>query len=125
MNRDETIARIRTALKKRSSKSWSIKGGRGTAWGWIDIDAPPARCTYAYRLKEGDADAPENYEEYDTGQPGGHMAPADRQLLATLLGLEKVHIQGISIAASSDYYQEYIDRAEGRSPSKIGQRYWD
>ena len=27
--------------------------------------------------------------------------------------------------AASDYYQEYIDRATGRTPSVIGIPYWD
>lgn len=46
MDRDVAIKRIKTALKKRSGKDWSVKGGRGTAWGWIKIDAPPRRKTW-------------------------------------------------------------------------------
>ncbi len=45
IDRDEAIARIRTALKRRSGKAWSVTGGRGTAWGWITVEAPPARRT--------------------------------------------------------------------------------
>lgn len=127
MERDETIKRIRTALKRRSGKAWSVTGGRGTAWGWITIDAPPARCTFSHRLKAGAVtDRPEDYEEYDTGQPGGMMGPADRDELGKLLGFDKpAHCQGYSIAASNDYWQEYIDRAEGRTPAKIAEPYWD
>ena len=33
--------------------------------------------------------------------------------------------QQAGIPASSDYRQEYIDRAEGRTPSVIGSPYWD
>lgn len=48
LDRDATIKRIRAALKKRSGKDWSIKGGSGTAWGWIEIDAPPRRRTWKF-----------------------------------------------------------------------------
>lgn len=54
------------------------------------------------------------------------MTDEDRAELGRLLGLANpVHFQGVSIAASNDYYQEFIDRAEGREPSKIGKPYWD
>ncbi len=126
-DRDETIKRIKTALQKRSGKSWSVTGGRGTAWGWITIDAPPARRTWGHRLKAGSVtDRPEDYEEYDAGKIGGYNSPADRAELAKLLGFEvPVHFQGVRIAASSEHYQEYIDRAEGRTPTAIAQAYWD
>ena len=113
MDRNEVIKRIRAALKKRSGRSWSVTGGRGTAWGWIKINAPPARCRYDW-----------------TGTMGvgsGHSPSlADRNELANLLGKEgPMHPQGESIPASSAYYQEYVDRAEGRTPSVIGTQYWD
>ena len=37
IDRDEAIKAIRTALKRRTGKTWSVKGGRGTAWGWLTI----------------------------------------------------------------------------------------
>lgn len=125
MERNQVISEIKTALRKRSGRAWSVTGGRGTAWGWITIDAPPARRTSGFRLKAGMVDIPENYEEYDTGQPDRLMTPADRAELAKLLGLDNVHTQGVSIAASSDYYREYTDRAQGRAPTKIAEPYWD
>ena len=125
MDRNEVIKAIKTALKQRSGKAWSVTGGRGTAWGWIKIDSPPARRTSGFRLKAGTLDLPENYEEYDTGQPDRLMTPADRAELGKLLGLDRVHTQGVSIAASSEYYREYLDRANGRTPSKIAEPYWD
>ena len=126
-DRDAAIKTIRAALKRRSGKAWSVTGGRGTAWGWIEIDAPPARRTWSNRLKAGAVtDRPEDYEEYDTGEPGRMTSPTDRAELGALLGLDgPAHCQGVSIASSGDYYREYIDRAEGRTPSKIGQPYWD
>lgn len=98
--RDETIKAIRQALRKRSGKAWSVTGGRGTAWGWIRITAPPARST--------------GY---------GAMNDTDRAELSALLGKD-VHHQGESIPSSSDYYREAIDRANGRTPTVIGQPYW-
>ena len=102
MDRNETIKIIRDALRRRSVRVWSVTGGRGTSWGWLNISAPPARRT-----------------------PTGSMTPDDQAELARLLGMENVHHQGASIPASNDYYQEYVDRANGREPSKIGKPYWD
>lgn len=103
LGRDEAIRRIRTALQARSGRSWSVHGGRGTAWGWIKVSAPPRR-----------------QDEY------GKISDADREELARLLGLTlRVHEQGVSIPSSSDYYREYVDRAEGRPPSVHGKPYWD
>jgi hypothetical protein len=102
IDRDEAIKAIRRALKARSGKTWSVTGGRGTAWGWITITSPPARR-----------------EKF------GYMSEADRVELARLLGKDSVHNQGESIPAGSDYRREYVDRAEGRDPSVQGTPYWD
>lgn len=101
-DRDETIARIRRALRERTGRPWSVAGGRGTAWGWIRVTAPPARS--------------EGY---------GVMTEEDRATLASALGLDRVHHQGVNIPASRDYRAEYVDRAEGRPPSVNAQPYWD
>lgn len=100
-DRDETIAIIRTELKRRSGKAWSVTGGRGTVWGWITVTAPPARRDRF-----------------------GAMSDADRVELSALLGTE-VHHQGESIPAGSSYRREYIDRARGVAPSVVGTPYWD
>jgi hypothetical protein len=102
MDRDEAIKRIRAALKRRSGKPWSVTGGRGTAYGWIEINAPPSRR-----------------ERF------GCMNAQDQIELAYLLGMDRVHPQGESIPAGNDYRQEYVDRAEGREPSVRGEQYWD
>ena len=127
MDRDEAIKRIKAALKKRSGKAWSVTGGRGTAWGWIQIDALPARRTAFYRLKDGMPDLPENYIQYDGGcRADGSMTAADRAELGVLLGLGRdSYSGGENIPASGDYRQEYVDRAEGRTPTKTGTPYWD
>lgn len=102
--RDETIKTIRAALKRRSGKTWSVTGGTGTAYGWITITAPPKRRDAWDRMSVGDA-----------------------KELRELLGLSvsRVQLQGVEVAAGSDYRQEYIDRAEGRTPTVIGTPYWD
>lgn len=125
-DRNATIARLRAALRERSGTTWSVTGGRGTAYGWITIDAPPARCTWRHRLKAGALDSPANYEEHDSGARGGHMSPDERRELGALLGLDApAHMQGVSIPASHDYRREYLDRAEGRPPAVIATPYWD
>lgn len=97
MDTKTTATRIRVALRTRSGKPWSVRRSRGTARGWITI----------------------------TRHPGESLTEPDRQELASLLGLESVHFQGVRIPAGHDYYQEYVDRAEGRTPSVIGTPYWD
>lgn len=99
-DRNATITEIRKALRTRSGKTWSVKGGRGTAWGWITITAPPARLVL------------------------GSMTDEDRAELSALLGTD-VHHQGASIPASTDYRREYLDRAHGRTPAVVAAPYWD
>lgn len=124
-DRNAVIARIRAALKARSGKTWSVTGGTGTGWGWIHVDAPPARRTWHWVRQDGvDGDGQTIYRNLDTGRPGGHMAPTEQDALAALLN-KAVHIQGERIPAGRDYYREYIDRAEGRAPSVTGSPYWD
>lgn len=127
LDRNETIKRIRAALRRRSGKAWSVTGGRGTAWGWIRIDVPPKRRTWHFRNTcrvEGSGSP--IMEEYEDASWEGSMSPAERAELTALLGLTRsVHHQGESIPAGGDYYQEYVDRAEGRAPTAYGAPYWD
>lgn len=119
-------ARIKAALQRRSGKAWSVTHGRGTSYGWITIDAPPARRTWhSYYTGFIGRDGSEIWLEEDTGQVNGHMGPEDRETLRALLDVERMHDQGESIPSSRDHYREYLDRAEGRTPSKIAVPYWD
>lgn len=122
---DETIKRIRTALQKRSGKAWSVTRHKGSLWGWITIEAPPARRTGHWVQRPGTVGNPGDYDYCDTGEPNGNTAPAELKELAELMGLESVHFQGVSIAAETDFWLEYVDRAEGRTPEKIAKPYWD
>jgi hypothetical protein len=125
-NRDFAANTIRASLKKRSGKPWSVTVGRGTAWGWIRVDAAVGRRTWRWVLPAGASDSPENYQEIDSGQPGGHAGPADRAELAALLGLERLDsYQGVSIPGQSDFYDEFMDRAQGKTPETIGKPHWN
>lgn len=101
-DRNDTISIIRSELKRRSGKTWSVTGGKGTAWGWIKVTSPPAR-----RI-DGDT-----------------LSDADRIELGQLLGLDRVPQQGVSIASSTAHYTEYVDRARGLAPVSIATPYWD
>ena len=128
VSRDEAITAIRAALKRRSGKAWSVKGGRGTAWGWITVTAPPRRCTgkMVERAELRDGRMHFEYEHIDSGDRTGSMTPQDAAELGEMLGLAgPVHCQGESIAASNQHYIEYVARAEGRVPSAFGVQYWD
>jgi hypothetical protein len=103
-DRDETIKTIKQALKQRTGRQWSVTGGRGTAYGWIEI-----RAIKKYAANEW-----------------GDLTDDDQAYLAQLLGLDrKAHRQGVSIPASSNYYSEYIARAKGETPEVYGEPYWD
>lgn len=103
MDRAEAIAKIRAALKNRSAKRWSVRGGRGTSWGWITVIAPKARL--------GES---------------GVMTDEDCNELGELFGLDRpAHFQGVVIPASSLYRLEFVARAEGRQPDVLGRPYWD
>lgn len=112
-SRANTIKRIKTGLVERTGRQWSVTGGRGTAYGWISITAPNARLVCSTEC----GPACTHYR--------GYMSADDRALLALALSVERVHNQGVSIASSNAHYTEYVDRAEGRTPSAIGTQYWD
>jgi hypothetical protein len=65
------------------------------------------------------------YEDFDRGQAGHYMSPADRAELAELLGLKEVHCQGHSIPASFEHRTEYLQRSAGVAVETFGTQYWD
>lgn len=118
LDRANVILRIRLALRKRSGKDWGVTGGRGTAYGWLRISAPPRRMQGATGRMQG-----------ATGRVGatfGAMTMADGRELSALLGEGViVSASGVSVPDSHDHYREYIDRAEGRAPRVVGAVTWD
>lgn len=100
---DRAIKEIRVALRARSGRTWSVKRGTGTSYGWITIHVPPA---HQGRFDE--------------------MSPQDAAALGTLLGLgHPAHHQGVNVPASSAYRAEYVARAKGEKPTRYGTPYWD
>jgi hypothetical protein len=94
IDRGTAIKMIRTALRLRSGKSWSVRGGTGTAWSHIYICAPPSRCI-----------------------DGFCMTLEETAELSELLGFgDQMHSTTGAIVFGN--YREYIDRAKGR---KVGE----
>jgi hypothetical protein len=95
LDRNEAISRIKAALRSKTGKSWSVRGDRGTAWGWIEVLPLPK-------------------EQPEKGQ----MSPEQSRLLATAFGLDApVHYQGLSI--SPEERAAYVARAEKPLPSHL------
>lgn len=102
-DRNRTIAELRRVLRARSGRAWSVSGGRGTAWGWITIQSPPARRV-----------------------GWGYMPDDDRAELARLLGFDRpVHNQGETIPASTADRRFYLGRAHGETATARPAAYWD
>jgi hypothetical protein len=115
IERNEAIARIKKALKARSGKTWSVTGNKGTAWGWINIDAPPARRTWRFTIRD-DHGCVICEEVNDPSAKFGHMSQVERKELAELLGVEFVHHQGQSVSPDSRAY--FVDAAENKGPAE-------
>jgi hypothetical protein len=130
-SRAATIARIRAGLKARSGKAWSVTGGTGTAYGWLRITAAKSQRMWTREENGVDASGFPVYtqrrltaEEVAKGYTGG-MSEGCCIALARLLGLEKVHSDGVSVPASGAFYREYVDRAETGRAEEIAEQYWD
>jgi hypothetical protein len=98
-DRNDTIATIKANLKARGF-SYSVTGGRGTAWGWIHIDLMPKM----FKSNE-------------------QIIKAERVRMNEAFGLNGA--SDISVPSSSAYYREYIERSAGKVPSVLGKPYWD
>lgn len=99
-DRDDTILILRRELRARTGRAWSVTGGRGSAWGWITVTAPPARRVDGY-----------------------HLSAADQAELSRVFG-EPVGHQGVQIPASTDHRIEYVDRVRGMA-TRPAAPYWD
>ena len=94
IERNDAIARIKTALRAKTGKAWSVRGQAGTAWGWIDVLPMPK-------------DQPK--KEQMTAEQAAELAHA--------FGLSEVHYQGLSIPP--DERAEYVARAERDMPAQV------
>lgn len=98
--RNDTNKLLRRILKLRTGLTWSVSGGRGTAFGWISIEVPRAR-----RVDSKGA---------LTQDPHGYLAPADRALIARVLGRSRpVHFQGFGVRAGTSERRRLLRAAAG------------
>jgi len=124
IDRDEAIKRIRAALKKKTGKSWSVTGDRGTAWGWIKVEAPPRRRVWHEKIAEFDASMPgadwyKTVREVpiakdDPKRAYGYTSVSECREIAAAFGLKNkpygVHHQGLSINPDSrEWYVAQIE----------------
>lgn len=107
LDRDAAITRLRAGLKARTGRAWSVKGGTGTSWGYLMVDAPPKRRTCAW---DGVPDPAL------TGE--GYSCEADRALLHSVFG-ERPHPQGHSISPDSGCRERAVQQAEGRPVTSV------
>lgn len=116
IERAEAIKRIKAALKEKTGKVWSVSGSRGTAWGWITVQAPKRRRVShkgnpVYDTHWTTPDEPAYFEYVATDQENYYTSDADCQELADAFGLDKpAHMQGVSI--SPDSREWYVEMAE-------------
>ena len=101
---DEAIKIIRTLLKKRTGRSWSVRRENGSSYGWITIMAPPRRCTADF----------------------GYLNAEDQATLAAIFG--ECHHQGIMIHTGNGVRAKYACQAAGvELPAhvRVAQPDWD
>lgn len=139
-SRDTFIKAVKKALQTRSGKTWSVTGGRGTAYGWVTISVPPKRLGCA-RFHDADRDricaACGGSALYGVGSIfcekhvctdkcyTGYIQPEDRAELAALLGFSVIHAQGVNVASRIIAYREFLARAEGREVEEMFVPDWD
>lgn len=95
---------LRKLLRERTGRDWSVSRGRGTAYCWLKIHAPPKR-----RAEHG------------------YLSIEDQILLSAALG-HWVHCQGESIRPGGDVRGAYVFRAAGvpvPDDWKIAEPGWD
>jgi hypothetical protein len=124
MSRSEVTKKIKQDLKRRTGLTFSVTGDRGTAWGWLKIEAPKSRrvnheTNPAFdqnKLSQEQDELPWIEVEPKDGETAWYTSQADRELLAEALGIGMnfSSCQGVSI--SPDNWDFYLDRAENGPP---------
>lgn len=97
---EEAVARIRAALRQRSGRTYNVSMGskRSTGRGWIEI-RPPGSGRHNSEL----------------------VSSEEASALASLLALSPAAVHdGITLPPDQDFYWEYVDRAEGKTPRVRG-----
>lgn len=123
MTRNEATKCIKAALKKKTGKTWSVSGGRGTGYGWMTIQAAKSNRV-AHKLnpdhngfytisecirKTGSPPWLEHVS--DNGAENQYTTDADSLLLAEIFKtLCPYHHQGVSV--SPENRERYVQLAE-------------
>ena len=93
LERGAFVKRLRSALKARTGRSWSVKGSTGTSWCWIDVCAPPAR-KHDHRMTSEDESLLAAVMNERRGISGNISIPPTRghrtAALAAALGIEPI-----------------------------------
>lgn len=126
IDRPEAIKRIKKALKEITGRTWSVTGGRGTAWGWLTIAAPPRRRightpNPKWKHWEPGTKEPAYFENPDA--PKGerwYTSGDDGQTLGDIFDKSHGHWhQGISVSPDSREYYVLLaeEKAGGPAPT--------
>lgn len=119
IERPEAVKRIKAALKRKTGKTWSVHGARGTAWGWITVEAPKSRRVShrenpAYVSHWETPDEPYCFEYVREKGDGEnyYTSMVDCEILARIFGKDNPLVchQGLSISPDSREY--YVTMAE-------------
>lgn len=126
MERSEVTKRIKKALKKRTGQTWSVTGGRGTAWGWLTIEAAKSRQVMhdsnpkydRFALGRNQDELPWVERKPEKDEIAYCTSQEDRKILAEALGIGMnfSSVQGVSV--SPDQWQFYVGRAENGKPEE-------
>ena len=100
-DRNTTITALRKVLKRRTGRTWSVTGGRGSSWGWITVNSPPAR------------------------RDGYSITDEDGTLLMAAFGMEHHRPGTLTIPAGTAHRRVYLQRAHGVPRTFTAEQYWD
>lgn len=101
---DESVKRIRAALKRKTGMAWSVRRGKGTAYCWLSVGAPPRRQVAhdrnpAWNCWDMDSNEPPYFERPKVkGDLVTHTSNTDAQILADIFGKSAHHCQDMSIS---------------------------
>ncbi len=127
-DRNQIMKEMKKRLELRSGMKWSVRGGKGTAYGWLHISAPPSRKKYRHidKVIGVNIRGREIYEEvFDEAAEYGSPGPVDRHILALLLNKDHRSNGDWGVPSSRAYYVEFLARCAGRIPSVNATPYWD
>lgn len=125
IERADAVKRLKKALRTITGKTWSVSGARGTAWGWIDIQAPKSRRVGhtpnpAWKHWEMDTQEPPFFENPDAPKDERwYTNLADEAVLRDIFDMTGFYIhQGMSVPPDSREW--YVLKAEEKAAAMTG-----